>query len=217
MIELKNVSKTFGSHPAVDRVSLVIRDHAKVALLGPSGSGKTTLLRLIAGLEIPDAGTITMDGRLVSSPACMVAPSERSVGFVFQSSALWPHMTIADNIRFALEDLSLPEQQQRTESLMERTGIRLLADRYPDQISGGEARRVALARALAPRPATLLFDEPLTNLDRPLRKDLLALISESVQETGSSMVYVTHEEDEARSVADRIIRFDKGTICGEGL
>ena len=202
MIELENISKTFGSHRAVDNVSLVIPDHAQVTLLGPSGSGKTTLLRLIAGFEIPDSGTITINGRLVSSHDCMVHPSERSIGFVFQAGALWPHMTVAENIRFALSNIPLPEQHQRTRSLMERTGILPLADRYPDQISGGEARRVALARALAPRPAILLFDEPLTNLDRPLRENLLLLIRESVKEAGSSMVYVTHDEFEAETGSD---------------
>jgi iron(III) transport system ATP-binding protein len=217
MIELENISKTFGSHRAVDRVSLTIPDRTQLVLLGPSGSGKTTLLRLVAGLEIPDLGTITMDGRLVSSNNCMVPPSERSIGFVFQSAALWPHMTVADNIRFALGDLPPQKQQQRCRSLMERMEILPLADRYPDQISGGEVRRVALARALAPRPATLLFDEPLTNLDRPLREDLLRLILESVREAGSSMVYVTHDEYEAETIAGTIIRFDKGTICRDGI
>ena len=217
MIKLSDVSKSFGPHRAVDRVSLVIPDHARVAVLGPSGSGKTTLLRLIAGLEIPDAGIITIGGRLASSPDFMLPPHERSIGFVFQSAALWPHMTAAENIGFALGDVPVQKQQQRIRTLMDRMGILPLAGRYPDQVSGGEARRIALARALAPRPATLLFDEPLTNLNRPLRNDLLDLIIESVQETGSSMVYVTHDDDEARSVADTIIRFDKGTICGEGL
>jgi len=217
MIELENISKSFGSHRAVDTVSLVIPDHAQVALLGPSGSGKTTLLRLIAGLEIPDSGIITMDGRLVSSPDCMVPPSERSLGFVFQSGALWPHMTVAENIRFALSDIPLPEQHQRTESLLERMGILPLAHRYPEQISGGEARRVALARALAPRPATLLCDEPLTNLDRTLRDDLLSLILESVMKAGSRMVYVTHDEREAEQIAGIVIRFDKGSVCSDGI
>jgi len=180
-------------------------------------SGHPAAGRPIAGLEIPDAGTISMDGRLVSSPDCMVPPSGRSIGFVFQSPALWPHMTVADNIRFALENLPHGEQEQRVESLMERMLILPLADRYPDQISGGEARRVALARALAPRPATLLLDEPLTNLDRPLREDLLMLILESVQESGSSMVYVTHDEYEAEMIAGTTIRFENGTICRDGI
>ena len=217
MIEFENISKTFNSQRAVDHVSLIIPDHARVALVGPSGSGKTTLLRLIAGLEIPDTGSISMDGRVVSSPDFVIPPSERSIGFVFQSPALWPHMTVADNIRFALENLPPEEQEQRTRSLLERMMILPLADRYPDQISGGEARRVALARSLAPRPATLLFDEPLTNLDRPLREDLLLLILESVREAGSSMVYVTHDDFEAETIAGTTFRFDKGSICRNGI
>ncbi|HSQ92923.1 MAG TPA: ABC transporter ATP-binding protein [Methanoregula sp.] len=217
MIELDNISKTFGSRRVVDRVSLIIPDQGRVALLGPSGSGKTTLLRLIAGLEVPDSGTITIDGRLVSSRDCMVPPAERSIGFVFQNSALWPHMTVAENIRFSLADLPYPEQQQRTRSLMERMGILPLADRYPDQVSGGEARRIALARALAPRPATLLLDEPLTNLDRSLREDLLVLVLESVRVAGSRMLYVTHDENEAEKIGGTIVRFERGATCSEGI
>jgi iron(III) transport system ATP-binding protein len=213
MIELAGISKSYGSHPALGSVSLTIPDHAHVALLGPSGSGKTTLLRLIAGLEMPDAGTISFDGRIISSPEYVLPPSERSIGFVFQSAALWPHMTVSDNILFGLDHLPENEQQQRLKTLLERMEITPVKDRFPDQISGGEARRVALARALAPRPTTLLFDEPLTNLDRKLRDDLLSLISETIRETGSAMVYVTHDEYEAECVADTIIRFEKGTIC----
>jgi len=214
MIVLEEVSKTFQNHTAVDHVSLEIPDHACLALLGPSGSGKTTLLRLIAGLEMPDEGSITMSGRVVSSPDVFVPPSERRIGFVFQSAALWPHKTVAGNILFALDALPESEQHQRLVPLLDRMGITSLRDRYPDQISGGEARRVALARALAPRPETLLFDEPLTNLDRPLREDLLCLIAEAVRANGSTMLYVTHDEYEATAVADTTIRFDKGRIIG---
>ena len=212
MIVLEDVCKSFGDHAAVDHVSLEIPDHARVAILGPSGSGKTTLLRLIAGLEMPDDGTISVDGRIVSSPDVFVPPSERRIGFVFQSPALWPHMTIAGNILFAIDTLPEEEQQHRLSSLLDRMGIPHICDRYPDQISGGEARRVALARALAPRPETLLFDEPLTNLDRPLREDLLRLIAESALSDGSIMLYVTHDEDEAAAVANTIIRIDTGRI-----
>jgi iron(III) transport system ATP-binding protein len=217
MIELENLTKTFGSHRAVDRVTLRIPDREQLGILGPSGSGKTTLLRLIAGLEVPDSGSIRMDGRLVSSPDCMVPPSERSIGFVFQNAALWPHMTVAGNIRFGLSDLPKKEQDERTRFLMERVGILPLAGRYPQEISGGEARRVALARALAPKPRILLLDEPLTNLDRSLREGLLLLIRETVQETGSSMVYVTHDEEEAEFLARTRIRFDRGRICSSGV
>jgi len=213
MIELAGISKSFGNFPALANVSLTIPDHARVALLGPSGSGKTTLLRLVAGLEIPDAGTISFDGRIVSCPEYMDPPSGRSIGFAFQSAALWPHMTVSDNILFGMDHLSEEEQHQRLGILLERMRITHVKDRFPDQISGGEARRVALARALAPQPSTLLFDEPLTNLDRELRDDLLNLITETVRATGSTMVYVTHEESEAERVADTIIRFQNGTIA----
>jgi iron(III) transport system ATP-binding protein len=212
MIELSGISKSFGNFPALSNVSLTIPDHARMALLGPSGSGKTTLLRMIAGLEVPDSGTISFDGRIISSPEFVIPPSERSIGFVFQSAALWPHMTVSDNILFGLDCLPEQEREQRLGILLDRIKITAVKDRFPDQISGGEARRVGLARALAPRPSTLLFDEPLTNLDRELRDDLLNLITETVQETGSAMVYVTHDEYEAECVADTIIRFDKGTI-----
>lgn len=212
MIVLEDVCKSFGDHQVVDHVSLEIPDHAHVALLGPSGSGKTTLLRLIAGLEMTDKGTISMGGRVVSSSGTFVPPSERRIGFVFQSPALWPHMTVAGNILFALSAFPEEEQQHRLAALLDRMGITPLKDRYPDQISGGEARRVALARALAPRPETLLFDEPLTNLDRPRREDLLRLIAESARASGSSMLYVTHDESEAAAVADTIIRFEAGCI-----
>jgi iron(III) transport system ATP-binding protein len=212
MIILEDVCKTFGNHLIINHVSLEIPDQARIAILGPSGSGKTTLLRLIAGLELPDEGTISMSGRMVSSPDTFVPPSDRRIGFVFQSAALWPHKTVAGNILFAIDALTEEEQEQRLASLLDRMEISHLKDRYPDQISGGEARRVALARALAPRPETLLFDEPLTNLDHSLRNDLLGLIAESVRADDSSMLYVTHDDYEATMVADTIIRFDKGRV-----
>lgn len=214
MIMLDEVSKSFGNHRAVHRVTLSIPDRAQIAILGPSGSGKTTLLRLIAGLEVPDSGTISMNGRIVSGPGILVPPSQRRIGFVFQSSALWPHKTIAGNILFAMGSLPKKEREERLSALLERMGIVHIRERYPDQVSGGEARRAALARALASRPETLLCDEPLTNLDRPLRDDLLSLIAESSKNAGSCLLYVTHDEYEAAKVAETILRFDNGTIVG---
>jgi iron(III) transport system ATP-binding protein len=212
MIVLEDVCKAFGNTVAVDQVSLVIPDRARVAILGPSGSGKTTLLRLVAGLEMPDKGTISMGGHAVSGSDVFVPPSERRIGFVFQSGALWPHMTVAENILFAFNALPEGEQQRRLDLLLDRMAIPNLRDRYPDQISGGEARRVALARALAPRPEILLLDEPLTNLDHALREELLVLIAESAREEGSIMLYVTHDEHEAAIVADSTIRFKAGRV-----
>ncbi len=210
MIELNGVRKIYGGVAAVNGVSLVIPDHARIAITGPSGSGKTTLLRLIAGLEVPDAGKIAIDGKIANDPDLVIQPSDRGVGFVFQTGALWPHMTAAQNILFGLRDIPAAEAGERVSTLLARMGIARLAERYPDQISGGEARRVALARALAPRPPVLLFDEPLTNLDDELREDLLLLIAESVRESGASMVFVTHNKSEAAAVADTVLRFRKG-------
>jgi iron(III) transport system ATP-binding protein len=155
-----------------------------------------------------------MNGRIVSSPEICIPPFERHIGFVFQSAALWPHKTVAGNILFAMGSLPVKEQEERLSILLNRMGINQLKDRYPDQISGGEARRVALARALAPRPETLLCDEPLANLDHPLRDDLLGLIVETSKLAGSCLIYVTHDEFEATRVADTILRFRNGAIVG---
>ena len=212
MIELNDIRKSYGNVVAVNRVSLVIPDHARIAVTGPSGSGKTTLLRLIAGLEIPDEGTIVMDGKLANDPDPVIPPSGRGIGFVFQTAALWPHMTVRQNILFGLQGIPVEKAENRITALLERMGIAHLKQRYPDQISGGEARRVALARALAPRPSLLLFDEPLTSLDDELRADLLSLITATVMESGASMVFVTHNPSEAESVADTILRFRQGAF-----
>ncbi len=212
MIELNGIRKSYGNVVAVNRVSLVIPDHARIAITGPSGSGKTTLLRLIAGLETPDEGTIILDGKLANNPGPVIPPSERGIGFVFQTSALWPHMNVRQNILFGLEGIPVEDAEDRITTLLERMGIMHLKQRYPDQISGGEARRVALARALAPRPSLLLFDEPLTNLDNELREDLLTLINRTVKESGASMIFVTHNTSEAETVADTIIRFRQGEV-----
>jgi iron(III) transport system ATP-binding protein len=212
MIELNGVRKSYGNVVAVNRVSLDIPDHARIAITGPSGSGKTTLLRLIAGLEVPDEGTITMDGKLANDPDPVIPPSGRGIGFVFQTAALWPHMTVRQNILFGLRGMPVETAENRITALLERMGIAHLKERYPDQISGGEARRVALARALAIRPSLLLFDEPLTSLDDEIREDLLNLITATVRESGASMVFVTHNPVEAEAVAGTILRFRQGAF-----
>jgi iron(III) transport system ATP-binding protein len=212
MIELTGIRKVFGTTTAVNRVSLEIPDRSRIAITGPSGSGKTTLLRIIAGLEVPDEGTIAIDGRIANDPAVRLLPAERGIGFVFQTAALWPHMTAAENILFAMHDLPDGEAVRRLDGLMERMSVSSLKDRYPGQISGGEARRIALARALAPRPSLLLFDEPLTNLDDDLREALLALIDENVRASGASMIFVTHNRTEASRIADTVLSYRKGEI-----
>jgi iron(III) transport system ATP-binding protein len=212
MIELHGVRKIFGTVVAVKRVSLTIPDHTRIAITGPSGSGKTTLLRIIAGLEVPDEGTVTLDGRIVSGPDVRVPPAERGIGFVFQTAALWPHMTVGENILFAMHDIPPAEAEKRLAGLLDRMAAAHLRDRFPDQISGGEARRIALARALAPQPSILLFDEPLTNLDDELREDLLTLIEENVRASRACMIYVTHNRHEAAVIADTVLTSRNGEI-----
>jgi iron(III) transport system ATP-binding protein len=212
MIELDGIRKMFGTAVAAKQVTLSVPDRARIAITGPSGSGKTTLLRMIAGLEMPDKGTITIDGRIVNDPGIRVPPAERGIGFVFQSAALWPHLTVGENILFALHGTSPAVAEERLAGLLDRMSAAHLRDRYPGQISGGEARRIALARALAPKPAILLFDEPLTNLDDELREDLLALIDENVRDSKSCMIYVTHNRHEATVIAETVLNYRKGEL-----
>jgi len=212
MIQMDKVTKCKGGLNILDQVSLEVFPRDSVAILGPSGSGKTTLLRLIAGLEVPDGGQIFIDGRLVSSPEWTLAPDRRGIGFVFQAPALWPHMTVAQNILFGLQGLPREEARLRLEELLARTSLSGLADRYPHQISGGEARRVSLARALAPRPRCLLLDEPLTNLDPELKEEMLCLIEESLEESGICSIYVTHDADEAERISERILTLKGGSL-----
>ena len=208
MIKMKGVTKYYQTTKAVDRISLEIPNRTSFVILGPSGSGKTTLLRLIAGLEKPDEGEIYINEMLVSCPDLVIPPYKRGIGFVFQTPALWPHMTVAQNVRFGLPSGS----DESVRELLTNTRLVDLANRYPSQISGGEAHRVALARALAPKPKYLLFDEPLTNLDPDLKDEMLILIKESVTETGASLVYVTHDAGEAEHISDHLIMIKNGRI-----
>ena len=212
MIKINNVSKSFDGISAVDNVSIDIEYDSSVVISGPSGSGKSTLLRLIAGLETPDKGTIEINGKCMSAPGLALPPYKRRIGYMFQSHALWPHMTILENIRFPLYDISSDEATKRAKLLLDRMEILHLADRKPDTISGGEARRVALARALAPKPEILLMDEPLSNLNHALKREMLDLITQWRSETRSTLVYVTHEEQEARHILSSLFRMEKGTL-----
>ena len=201
MISVTNLGRRFAGVCALEGVSFQVADGASLAIVGPSGSGKTTLLRLIAGLEVPDEGEVWLDGQLASRSGWCLAPHRRGVGLVFQSSALWPHMTIAQNILFGLRGLPRQEAQGRLRELLVQTGLEGLERRYPHQLSGGQARRVALARTLAPAPKHLLLDEPLTNLDARLREDMLDLILAAATRSGATLLYVTHQREEAARVA----------------
>lgn len=204
-IVIRQLSKAFDTVPVLDAFSLEIAPADRVVILGPSGSGKTTLLRLIAGLDMPDGGEILIDGQSASRPDWVLPPYQRDLSMVFQTPALWPHMTVAENIRFGLSRLDRDSAEQRTAELLAALGLKELAARYPHQLSGGEARRVALARALAPRPALLLMDEPLTNLNPDLKQQVLALIQSHLEQHHPTLVYVTHDAEEARAISPHVV------------
>jgi ABC-type Fe3+/spermidine/putrescine transport system ATPase subunit len=217
-VELDAVEKRFdgrgGAH-AVRGVTLTVPPGAFVAVLGPSGCGKTTTLRMVAGFEQPSAGEIRIGGTTVAAPAraVFVPPEARRIGMVFQSFAVWPHMTVAENVGYPLRLRRIPAEsrQARVHALLELTRLEGLDDRYPHQLSGGQQQRVALARALAGEPAVLLLDEPLSNLDARLRQDMRVELKAIQRRVGAAILYVTHDQDEALALADRV------AVMGAGL
>lgn len=212
VIVIENVYKSFGDTKAVENVNLKISAGSSLVICGPSGCGKTTLLRLIAGLEVPDKGIIHINGIKASTPEAVLSPHKRGIGFVFQTSSLWPHMNIRDNICFGLEGMSKKEKEVRLEELIDAMELWGMEKRYPHQISGGQARRAALARALAPQPSILLMDEPLTNLDAELKRKLIVYIKDRIARWGSVLLYVTHDENEVSDISDKIIHMRGGSI-----
>ncbi len=209
-IFVKNVSKRFGTFAAVDNVTLEVPNGELVALLGPSGSGKTTLLRIIAGLEVADEGTVMHHDEDVTSHS----PGERKVGFVFQHYALFKHMTIAENIGYGLRvrGVAKDERKKRVDELLKLIRLDNFGARYPSQLSGGQRQRVALARALAARPAVLLLDEPFGALDAKVRQELRQWLRRLHEEIHVTSVFVTHDQEEAFEVADRIVVMNQGKI-----
>ena len=213
-ISVLDLTKTFADFVALDDVSLEIGDGSLTALLGPSGSGKTTLLRIIAGLDVPDSGTVRLAGRDVTR----VPPQDRGIGFVFQHYAPFKHMTVWDNVAFGLSIRHQPRDliRRTVGDLLSLVQIAHLADRYPSQLSGGQRQRMALARALAIQPAVLLLDEPFGALDARVRKELRAWLRRLHDETHVTTVFVTHDQEEAMDVADHIVVMDIGRIEQEG-
>ncbi|MBW4031026.1 MAG: ABC transporter ATP-binding protein [Acidobacteria bacterium] len=205
-VEITDLRKEFGAKVALNGVSLVVEPGTFTVLLGPSGSGKTTLLRCLAGIEQPTSGVITIGAETVFGPGRFVSPDKRELSMVFQDYALWPHMTVRKNIAFPLvsSSLSKSERAQRVDNLLERVGISALADRYPNELSGGEQQRVALARALSARVGLVLFDEPLSNLDADRRDQLRIEIATLTRDAGVTAVYITHDQSEAFALADRV-------------
>jgi iron(III) transport system ATP-binding protein len=209
LVTLTNVAKRYRRHqaPAVSGLSFTVRRGEILALLGPSGCGKTTTLRLIAGFEIPDEGTITIGGRTVADATTArapVPPEERGVGVVFQDYALFPHLTVEENVAFGLHRLARPERQRRAADVLRLVDLEALARRYPHELSGGQQQRVALARALAPAPALMLLDEPFSNLDADLRSQMREEVENVLRSTGTTAIFVTHDQEEAFTIADRV-------------
>lgn len=217
-IEIRQVSKAFGSFQALHSINLTIEKGEFVAILGPSGCGKTTLLRILAGFEQPSSGEVQMDGRIVAGAERLLPPEKRRIGMVFQSFALWPHMNVTEHIRFPIRThKDTPahirgQEEQRIRQVLELTGLSHLAERMPHELSGGQKQRVAIARALASEPSLLLMDEPLSSLDAMLRMDMRREIQQVHRSTGSAIVYVTHDQGEALAMADRIVVMKDGRI-----
>lgn len=212
MIEVENIYKRYQRIIALHGVSFSIAASEVLALQGPSGSGKTTLLRLIAGLETPDEGQIIIDNQVASTPKKNIPPYMRGLGVVFQRSALWPHMTVAQNIGFAINSRMDQEKIVRLNQVLEDTDLVEFRDRYPNQLSVGEARRVAIARAIAGNPKRLLLDEPLVNLDPTLQDRLMDMIINLITKESTTVLYITHDSQEAEKVASRIFHIDGGKI-----
>ena len=209
-IHIDGLVKTFGSTRAVDGISLTVNSGEMFFLVGPSGCGKTTLLRMLAGFSTPDTGQI----RFGSEDVTALAPNQRDIGMVFQGYALWPHMTVAENISFGLKMRKVPKEEidNRVAEVIEMTGLTGMGSRKPNALSGGQQQRVALARALVIRPNLLLLDEPLSNLDAKLRIEMRREIRRICKQSGTIAIYVTHDQDEALSMSDRMAVLNAGQV-----
>ncbi|MBI2361641.1 MAG: ABC transporter ATP-binding protein [Deltaproteobacteria bacterium] len=213
-VRLKGLAKSFAGTAAVSGLALEIADGEFVSLLGPSGCGKTTTLRLLAGFLKPDAGEIEVNGEVVSSPSILVPPERRNMSMIFQSYAVWPHMTVFQNVAYGLKfrGVTAAESDRRVREILAVVKLAHLAERYPAELSGGQQQRVALARALVVKPEILLMDEPLSNLDANLREEMRFEIRRLHDEFKITSVYVTHDQSEAMVVADRICVMNQGQM-----
>jgi ABC-type Fe3+/spermidine/putrescine transport system ATPase subunit len=214
----RGLAKRLGSKQVLHGLDLSVERGEVLSILGPSGSGKTTLIRLIAGLSDPDAGEIAIAGRTIWSADANVAIEHRGVGFVFQDYAVWPHMTVAENVGFGLRMVGMPrfDRDRRVREALEAVHIAELAGRYPDQLSGGQQQRLALARSLAARPQLILMDEPLSNVDAALREQLRTEILQVVHAQGATAIYITHDQSEAMAMCDRLAVIHDGRILQTG-
>jgi iron(III) transport system ATP-binding protein len=217
-LRLAGVAKRFGEKNVLEPMDIVVTDGSFVSLLGPSGCGKTTLLRLIAGLETPSAGEIVLGDTVLYGPGVNIPPEKRRFGMVFQSYAVWPHMTVFENVEYPLKVRGM-ERKERTERVMKTLALvhmEELVDRYPHQLSGGQQQRAALARGLVMEPPVLLLDEPLSNLDARLRAEMRREIRDLHRGLGITILYVTHDQREAFEMATNIVIINEGRIEQKG-
>ncbi|MFS7246326.1 ABC transporter ATP-binding protein [Rahnella inusitata] len=214
-IALHQVSHFFGSTPVLNHVNLTVPKGTILALLGPSGCGKSTLLKMLAGLLHPASGQISFDGEIVASGTFSLPPERRNLGMAFQDYALWPHMSVRQNVAFPLKMRGVRGAllQEKVMAALDRVGLADFASRRPSELSGGQQQRVALARAIVAEPRILLFDEPLSNLDRDLRESLCEEMATLLRQLGTTAVYVTHDRHEARALAHKIAHMDQGAIA----
>ena len=213
-VTIKNVTKAFGDNVVIASFNQEFKDGEFITLLGPSGCGKTTMLRMIAGFEKPTSGEIWIGDKLVSSDKVFLPPEKRDIGMVFQSYAVWPHMTVFENVAYPLHIKKIPKDEIRknVEHVLRIVHLEQYQERIPSQLSGGQQQRVALARALVAKPKLLLLDEPLSNLDAKLRETMRFEIKEIQTTLGISVVYVTHDQTEAMAMSDRIILINRGQV-----
>ncbi len=216
MLILDNVRLQYGGDTVVKNISFDVREGEMLCLLGPSGCGKTSTLRLVAGLQRPDAGEIRINGKTVSSRHSIEPPHKRDIGLLFQDFALFPHLTVRDNIAYGLADLDRSEARKRVDELADQIRLEKHVDKYPHMLSGGEQQRVALARALAPRPKLLLLDEPFSGLDTALRDQVRDETIQTLKDLNITSVMVTHDPEEALTSADRIILMNAGEVIQVG-
>ncbi len=215
-LEISNITKAYGGRRVVDDLSLKVMPGQVTCLLGPSGCGKSTTLRIISGVEMQDSGEIRADGELICDTIFRVPPEGRSIGMMFQDFALFPHLTVAENVAFGLKGLAARAREARVRELLEKVGMSHYADAWPHQLSGGEQQRVALARALAPRPSLMLMDEPFSGLDNRLRDEVRDATLEVLKDEGAAVLLVTHDPSEAMRMADEIALMREGRIVQQG-
>ena len=217
-VTINHITKAFGDNVVLKEFNETFKDGEFITLLGPSGCGKTTMLRIIAGFEKPTAGELYIDNQLVSGGKTFVPPEKRSIGMVFQSYAVWPHMNVFDNVAYPLTIKKAPkaEIKSNVERVLGIVHLSQYADRFPNQLSGGQQQRVALARALVAAPKLLLLDEPLSNLDAKLRESMRFEIKEIQRKLGITVVYVTHDQTEAMAMSDRIFLINRGVVQQRG-